>query len=397
MHNTQLVLDLYRTHDQLSVAQIADRIKLSRTTIFKINYTLVNTGLVVQEGKGNSTPSGGKRPNVYTLNKDYGQIMCFHVKYDAIHLRLITMKLDTLMQADEPIPKNADLLTVCNVVHRLYRRILQEMPHIKIISIAAAVHGLVNSKEGICYHSTYFPSWGENAPLGAMIASKLKVSVPIYVNSWIGYKTYAESEIGAFAKQHRGFILIDAGKHGIVSGVFLDNSLYRGANYLSGEIGHMIVDPHDDRVCQCGGTGCLESMISFSRLVEQAYRLRDDYPESTLFSHTEPFTIEQFTSACKDQDPLAHFLMNKIIDWLAIGISNINLIYFPELIILEGDYGKAGPWFEQQLLEKIETVSMVRLKNKLNLVFNEPQAKSTLIGAAAYAVRQHLKRLHLTY
>lgn len=397
MHNIQLILDMYRTHDQLSVAEVAERIKLSRTTIFKINHILLEAGLVVAEGKGDSTPIGGKRPNIYTLNKDYGYVACFHVKYDSIHLRMITMKLDTMYHADEPIEKNAPLPAVCSAMYRLYRNMLKVHPGANIIAAAAAVHGLVNSKDGICYHSTYFPSWGENAPLGYMLACKLRISVPVYVNSWIGFKTYAESEIGTYANQHMGFMLIDAGKHGIVSGIFLKDSLYRGANYLSGEIGHMIVDPHDNRVCQCGGAGCLESMISFDRLVEKAYHMRDGYPGSILFSYPEPFTIEHFTTACREGDHLARTLMSGIVNWLAIGLSNINLIYFPELIILEGDYGKAGPWFEQQLLNKIEKISMVRLKDKINLVFNEPQAKSTLIGAAAYAVRQHLKQLQLTY
>ena len=56
---------------------------------------------------------------------------------------------------------------------------------------------------------------------------------------------------------------------GVGGGVVLGGRLYRGANGLAGELGHVVVD-RDGRPCGCGGRGCLEQYAGKAALLADA-------------------------------------------------------------------------------------------------------------------------------
>jgi predicted NBD/HSP70 family sugar kinase len=58
--------------------------------------------------------------------------------------------------------------------------------------------------------------------------------------------------------------------HGVGGGLVVGGSLHRGAYGLSGEFGHITVEP-GGAPCDCGGTGCLETVASI-RAVLDAFR-----------------------------------------------------------------------------------------------------------------------------
>src|SRR5258705_9253810 len=59
---------------------------------------------------------------------------------------------------------------------------------------------------------------------------------------------------------------------GVGAGFIFDGSLYRGARYGAGEVGHMPVVA-DGRACVCGLRGCLEAYTGGAAL---AARIRED-------------------------------------------------------------------------------------------------------------------------
>ncbi|MER8153548.1 ROK family protein [Streptomyces sp. NPDC094472] len=58
--------------------------------------------------------------------------------------------------------------------------------------------------------------------------------------------------------------------HGIGGGLVVAGTLHRGAHGVSGMFGHITVDP-DGAPCECGGTGCLETVASVGAVLD-AYR-----------------------------------------------------------------------------------------------------------------------------
>lgn len=391
-NNTKLLLNLYRYTPLLSVTKIAQTTHLSRTTVNKINDSLLQKNIIIPQGKGDSTDEGGKKPQIYSLHADYGYVMCFHIKYEKIFLRLFNLRLETIYMEDETILRDAPLETVLPRLHLMFNNSLNEAGSRPLMAVVMAVHGNVDREKGTLFHSTYFPSWGLNIPLVDLFKDMTDINVPVYLDNWINFKTHAAKEMGV-SKELSSFVLIDAGYHGVVAGIFHNDKPYDGEHNLAGEVGHMVIDPNDTEVCQCGGRGCLERLILTSRVEADAVRLRNEFPDSTIFKSSDKPDLDQIIEGFINRDPLSRHLLTKVAHWLAIGLSNINLLIDPQLIILEGEYAKAGPDFLNLIKEKFYKVSMVRNTNRAEIILNEAHSSATLLGAASFAIGKHLEEI----
>lgn len=68
---------------------------------------------------------------------------------------------------------------------------------------------------------------------------------------------------------------------GLAAGIVLDGRLWRGARGVSGEIGHIPVDPAGV-LCACGQRGCLETVAAGAAIARQ-WPVADGYPAQALF------------------------------------------------------------------------------------------------------------------
>lgn len=380
-NNFNLILNLFKKGQALSISDISSAINLSRTTIAKINDEMLDIALITSLGKGNSTDEGGKKPELYILNKDFGLIISFHILEHVISIKYFDITL-------ELIKKKKIFLNRDNSLEKIIKLIDEEIESIKkpekllIKGIAVAIHGIVDSEKGLCYTAPHFPSWGENRNIKKMIVSQIGSFIPVYVESWIRFKTYGTKVSGDVAYQN--YVLMDAGLHGIVSGVFMNGKLLSGSHYLSGEVGHTIVSACATKQCYCGGYGCLETFIDCKNLVEKAFSLKEKYPNSLIFSMNSMPDIFTIFNASNKNDLLACELMEEVAGWFAIGLSNMFLIIDPEVIFFEGDYSLAGEFFQEKLSEKIKNISLNRLKKDFKVIFDKNSHNSTALGAASY-------------
>jgi predicted NBD/HSP70 family sugar kinase len=86
---------------------------------------------------------------------------------------------------------------------------------------------------------------------------------------------------------------------GLAAGIVLDGRLWRGSRGVSGEIGHIPVDP-DGAACPCGQRGCLETVASGSAIARQ-WPTADAYPAQALFRAAAAGDVE----ATRIRDSLA--------------------------------------------------------------------------------------------
>jgi N-acetylglucosamine repressor len=384
-NNLKLILDLYKNNNILSIAEISKSIKLSRTTVMKINEHLIDAELIISCGKGDSTTEGGKKPQLFSFNKNFGYIICYHIVNEEINIKIFNLSLEIIKEEKIKINENESLETIVNLISNSINEELEQATtnNRKIIGIALAVHAITDSKNGICLTAPHFPSWGTNRNLKQMVRKKISAEIPLFVDSWIRFKAF-NVKGSELTKNYSNFVLIDAGRHGIVSGVVINGQLHTGKHYLSGEIGHTVVSPNEKNKCYCGGKGCLETFIDCKNLIKTAIEMKNDFPDSIIFSETQKPEIFDIFSAANQNDKLACLLIDKVTDWFAIGISNINLMFDPDILFFEGDYAKAGKYFTENLRKKINSLSPYNVENTFNIVFQEPEYDATLSGAGAY-------------
>jgi len=223
------------------------------------------------------------------------------------------------------------------------------------------------------------------------IIEKIPEDIPVIVDNHSRFQVFSEKILG-LAKDKNNVVAIQAGK-GLVAGVIIENEIKRGNHSLIGEIGHMIVDPEGREICSCGGKGCFEAMVSTSRILRMAKEKYNEYPDSIIFNGNDPDDVDIYNvfDASNKGDKLALELMDDIISWFGIGISNIILMHDPQIMIIQGIFTKAGKYFLENLRKKINKISLFSIERETEIKYSELGDTAGVLGAASFVLSRYLE------
>ena len=123
---------------------------------------------------------------------------------------------------------------------------------------------------------------------------------------------------------------------------------------------------------------------------------KNKFPDSIIFDmssngNLKDLTPEKIFEAYREGDKLTVFAMDDIINWFAIGIANIILIYDPQVIVIHGVYTRAGENFLKRLRKRVNQISLTSVKKDTKIKFSELKEMSGVLGAAAYVVNDFFK------
>ena len=147
----------------------------------------------------------------------------------------------------------------------------------------------------------------------------------------------------------RSLVFITLGT-GVGGGIVVDGKIVSGANGSAGEIGHMCLNPDEQRTCGCGGKGHLEQYSSASGLVS-SYRLecaKRGVEPAELSGPSDSITVFDL---CRGGDECALAAMGTMVDYLARAMSIISAVVDPEEFVLGGGTSGAADVFLQPLKE----------------------------------------------
>ncbi len=207
------------------------------------------------------------------------------------------------------------------------------------------------------------------------------------------YQAAAEQEKGE-AVGATNFIIIDALNEGLGSGIVTHGELMRGTQGLSGEIGHMTVNPIDGAVCICGNRGCFEAMVSAKRIRELIREARGRGVRSELFRERGPEepTLDDVCELANQGDAFCLSLIEDVAKWFIVGLGNIIMVNDPELIVIQGQYVKAGSFFLERLQEGIKTIGLPDVEKRAKIVYSKLGEERGVIGGAAFVISDFFAR-----
>ncbi len=110
--NRKSILDFMRESGEVSVAEISERVRISKPTVKKVVDYYIEKNMVLETGKGSSSEEGGKKPNLFTFNNEFGYIIALHIGYRPAPICLILQQspaIITLTGKDVPMPYAANL------------------------------------------------------------------------------------------------------------------------------------------------------------------------------------------------------------------------------------------------------------------------------------------------
>lgn len=210
-------------------------------------------------------------------------------------------------------------------------------------------------------------------------------AVPIYLINDANAAALAEARMGA-GRGSESSVTITLGT-GVGSGVVLHNQLYTGFTGTGVEMGHMLIEI-DGRPCKCGGRGCFEAYASATALMKDAQEAARIHPDSLLaqqFAQVPPsakLVYDTKAAGC----PVAAAVIATYERHLALGLSSILDVYFPEKIILGGGVSAQGEAFCRRVAALAKQNAFQRGGLSLgDIVLAELGNAAGFMGAALYS------------
>jgi len=390
-NNIRGMLALIRCRDTFSVAEISHQIKLSKTTVKKTIDLLGAMNLVVSAGKGDSTEEGGKKPELYRFNRNFGYVISLHVTPDSVIAMTADLCANITSYKRSEVATEKGLGAVLDLLVEIIRGfvVMKASGSEKLIGIVIALPGLADSSNGISIYSPHYPSWGRDVPFTDLLRKRLGsgYDVPVFIDCVNRYQAIAEREKGVAAGR-TNFIIIDALNEGLGSGIVTHGELMPGSQGLSGEIGHMTVNPVDGPLCICGNRGCFEAMVSAKRLRAMIQDARARGVTSLLFSNgmSDDVPIDAVSELADRGDAFCTELIEDVARWFIIGLGNIIMVNDPELIVIQGLYVKAGTNFLGRLREGIKHIGLPDVEKKVRIEYSTLGEERGVVGGAAFVI-----------
>ncbi|MGW5861103.1 ROK family protein [Streptomyces sp. NPDC055239] len=323
----QAVLELLRKHGPLSRAELGDRSGLSRTTLHDIVAGLVGSGSVVTGTPHVEVRKRGRPVEKLSLNPAAGEVVGIDFARRAVHVAAVNFAHEVIGSASESHAADLSWPERIDIAGRL-------------IATSGTAHLDALSAIGVGVVGPITDPGSENARAqgidGLPDLLRKQFGVPVLLDNNTRLAALAEAVWGAAADSSD--VLYLRLSHGVGGGLVVGGALHRGRNGLSGEFGHITVDPAG-RPCECGGIGCLETRASLDAVLNR-YREAGGRADD----------LAGLLDAAAVGEPYALNVLERVGSDVGGVLAAVCHAVGPGVIVIGGELAEAGP----ALLEPVE-------------------------------------------
>lgn len=364
--NRQVVLNYIYKNRKASRTELAQYTKLSPTTISIITSELIDRGLVVDLGIGES--SGGRRPVILGINPEARYAISIVLKPKGVIYALVDLECNIIgMKEIKCSLKGID--RVKEALAECIQDILSTYENIKpkITAIGISAPGIIGNDGCILY----------SAPLKIKdfdIVGFLKEQV-YDVDCFIFKDTDAlilgEYNFG-IGDEYKNFVYIMV-EDGVGMSYIHGGKLFRPSNMGGFELGHMTIDI-DGPICRCGNKGCLGTAISEDYIV-QKYNSQSE-------SSDEELILQDIVLLSNQGDDIARQLLMQQANILGIGIANILNMFNPRLIVIGGPLNQCTWDYLDIVSKKAHSIALDVYRDNINIQYTSLGNRSAIMGMA---------------
>jgi predicted NBD/HSP70 family sugar kinase len=358
------ILALVREKGQVSRGEISQAFSMDKKAVSVAVDRLLSEGIVRVQGLRESR--AGRRREILAVNGPHAAVVGIDLGATHVIGLLVDLAGEVLERASYDIRPGLPAALILDQMRTIAARLLST-PHGRgAKAVGVCVPGFVNPVEGTSLVAENIPGWKDVRIREALTEG---VGLPVSVEDSSRALAVCERWLGS-ARGQQDFLVLDLG-FGIGMGIFTGGSLYRGAGWKSGEIGHTVVDPHG-LLCACGGRGCLETVASGRAIARQAAEgIRDG--RSTLLGeltkgNAAAVTAQDVGVAAGMQDPFSVQLLEAAGRAAGLALANAAAILSPSVAVLGGGLIRAGRVFLDAIHESADRHLMPGMRQDLHIV-----------------------------
>lgn len=149
---------------------------------------------------------------------------------------------------------------------------------------------------------------------------------------------------------------------GVGGGIISNNKPVEGGFGGGGEIGHMVVKLEDGRSCNCGQTGCLETIASATGIKREYIDMAKELNLPSLLNKDGKVSAKMVFEAAKNGDELSYRVINRVAKYLGYACHVLSVTTNPEVIVFGGGVSKAGEFLREKIDREFRKFDFIAAK-----------------------------------
>ncbi len=352
----------------ISRPQLSHLTGMSVMTVGRIADELIALGLLCEQ-ESTENASQGRPPRLLSIRRE--PTLCLGMFIDREGVEICAADAYGKVVHQEDLMLDLPAMQPSQVAQTLadhvlaLREVLPLQP-----SLGVTLPGIIDPASGVVGFSSQL-KW-RDVPLGDMLQTLLPGTF-ISIDNDVKACALAEMKFGE-ARNHANSVLLSIGS-GIGAAVVINNTLYRGLNNLAGEIGHISIG-NNERMCECGHMGCLQTKVADFSILQQARVTRPG------------ITMQGVLDAYESRASWALMLVEQMAQSLAMVVNLLVCSYSPDVVVVGGSMTRYFPLLTSQAEAYRQKHLNVLSGSTLDLRVSEFGALSNRIGAAAIAYQR---------
>lgn len=366
-HNRQLLLRAVYTGLADNRAALAAETGLAKPTVSDLIGELIDEGLLVESGRGESTDSGGKRPTLIKFVPNARQVIGVSLDNGRAFAVLSNLAGQIIAQHYDEL-EDAQGEAAAEILSDVINGLVAQLDS-PLLCIGVGVPGVVDVAAGMVVDSS--PLGWFNFALAQRLASLYRV--PVYTGSSAELTALAQYAFGLSSDDNSSKLVTVLITNSIEVGITLDGTAY----HQGGDISSL----------SDISTARLDHLLGWDAVRARVDELRAQYPETMLTE--DNLTYMHIHYGAVNGDPAALALCDELSTYLARIMAWIIALLRPDHVSLAGPVVNLGEDFLAQIVTKVD--SLLGRSVSHSVTFSLAYSGNlSAIGAAALALHSEL-------
>jgi predicted NBD/HSP70 family sugar kinase len=366
--NERRIVEALREGGELTQAELSRRTGLAPATVSNIVHALRETGFVALT----DTEHHGRRGRGVRLAGSTGYVVGIEFGHRDLSVALANLAQEVVGEQTRRLKAghrhDDGLRLAAEVLHQLLEEAGAGLDD--VVGAGMTLPAPMDSRSHEVGAPSILPGWvGVNAPEAASAA----LGILVHVDNDANLGALAEHQWGA-GRGAEDVVYLVLGE-GIGAGLILEGRLFRGGNGAAGEIGHTTVDELG-KVCRCGNRGCLETVVSTSRVLALLAE-----------THGLDLTFADVVASARRGDVGCRRVLADTGRTVGVAVANLCNILNPQRILVGGEMAQAGDLLLDPMREIVSRYGVPGAVRNLEIRRGELGARSVLLGALAFALQ----------
>ena len=380
--NRQIALNLVRTHQPISRAELARAMNVRRGAVSLLVADLLREGLIYEGATGDTVR--GRKPTSLYIDSRRRTVVAVDIRASQTFL----MPADLLGNPIGGIvgfPTHRDPKQLVATLARRVKSLLEDHRGVEAcVGIGVCVPGMVEHQTMRVLHAPTL-GWRNVDLRNALIAA---TGLPVQMEN--SGRACALAQLWSMADRPAdGDLVFVTVSDGVGVGVIVEGELLRGRHNIAGEFGHVPLSLDGPR-CACGAAGCWEAYIS-NRATLARYFGRSTESPGPMTTEQAQFTLDDLMLRAREGEAKAAAALQATGRYLGLGLASLMNALDPAHVFVGGEITAAwdliGDTVKEAMAERVLTpgAAAADIQPVPPAKYPRLQGAAALIAAPAFA------------